>query len=156
MSLLWGLKFPSFLQNDFKKWGTLARGCSAKRCGVSRWTRSERVDIIPTTCDTVPPGVLMKLKRIKVENFRSIQMLDIELAQVCAIVGPNNAGKSNILEALRRVLAGDWGPRASNFSEDDVYQRDSELDVTIECSFDPPIEYRRLKDGDALQLVDGF
>jgi putative ATP-dependent endonuclease of the OLD family len=94
----------------------------------------------------------MKLKRIKVENFRSIRTLDVELPQVCAIVGPNNAGKSNILEALRRVLASDWGPRASNFSEDDVYQRGSELDVTIECSFDPPIEYRRLKEGDALQL----
>jgi putative ATP-dependent endonuclease of the OLD family len=94
----------------------------------------------------------MKLKRIKIENFRSVQTLDIELPQVCGIVGPNNAGKSNILEALRRVLAGDWAPRATNFSEDDVYQRDVELDVTIECSFDPPIEYRRLKDGDALQL----
>jgi putative ATP-dependent endonuclease of the OLD family len=63
----------------------------------------------------------MKLKRIKVENIRSVQTLDIELPQVCAIVGPNSAGKSNILEAMRRVLAGDWGPRASNFSEDDVY-----------------------------------
>jgi putative ATP-dependent endonuclease of the OLD family len=67
----------------------------------------------------------MKLKRIKVENFRSVQTLDIELPQVCAIVGPNNAGKSNILEAIRRVLAGDWGPRASNFSDDDVYRRKS-------------------------------
>jgi predicted ATP-dependent endonuclease of OLD family len=94
----------------------------------------------------------MKLKRIKVENFRSVQTLDIELPQVCAVVGPNNAGKSNILEAVRRVLAGDWGPRASNFSEDDVYLRAAERDITIECSFDPPIEYRKLKEGDAVQI----
>jgi predicted ATP-dependent endonuclease of OLD family len=94
----------------------------------------------------------MKLKRIKVENFRSVQTLEIELPQVCAIVGPNNAGKSNILEAIRRVLAGDWGPRASNFSEDDVYLRDAKLDITIECSFEPPIEYRKLKEGDAVQI----
>jgi hypothetical protein len=66
--------------------------------------------------------------------------LEIELPQVCAIVGPNNAGKSNILEAMRRVLASDWGPRASSFSEDDVYLRDAELDIIIECSFEPPIE----------------
>lgn len=94
----------------------------------------------------------MGLKRIKVENFRSVQTLEIELPQVCTIVGPNNAGKSNILEAMRRVLASDWGPRASSFSEDDVYLRDAELDITIECSFEPPIEYRKLKEGDAVQI----
>ncbi len=94
----------------------------------------------------------MKLKRIKVENFRSIKALDVELPQVCAIVGPNNAGKSNILEAVRRVLAGDWAPRASNFSEDDVYLHDAEGDIAIECSFDPPIGYRKLKDSDAVQV----
>jgi putative ATP-dependent endonuclease of OLD family len=95
----------------------------------------------------------MKLKGIKVENFRSIKTLDVELPQVCAIVGPNNAGKSNILEAVRRVLASDWGPRASNFSEDDVYLRDAELNITIECSFDPPIAYRKLKESDAVQVA---
>jgi putative ATP-dependent endonuclease of OLD family len=94
----------------------------------------------------------MRLKRIKVENFRSVQALEIELPQVCAIVGPNNAGKSNILEAMRRVLAGDWAPRVSSFSEDDVYLRDADLDITIECSFQPPIEYRKLKEGDAVQI----
>jgi predicted ATP-dependent endonuclease of OLD family len=94
----------------------------------------------------------MRLKRIKIENFRSVQTLKIELPQVCAIVGPNNAGKSNILEAIRRVLAGDWGPRASSFSEDDVYLRDEDLDITIECCFEPPIEYRKLKEGDAVQI----
>jgi len=94
----------------------------------------------------------MRLKRIKVENFRSVQELEIELPQVCAIVGPNNAGKSNILEPVRRVLSGEWGPRVSSFSEDDVYLRDAELDITIECSFEPPIEYRKLKEGDAVQI----
>ena len=94
----------------------------------------------------------MRLKRIKVENFRSVQALEIELPQVCAVVGPNNAGKSNILEAMRRVLASDWAPRASSFSEDDVYLRDAELDITIECSFEPPIEYQKLKEGDAVQI----
>jgi putative ATP-dependent endonuclease of OLD family len=94
----------------------------------------------------------MKLKRIKVENFRSVRALEIELPRICAIVGPNNAGKSNILEAVRRVLSGEWGPRVSSFSEDDVYLGDAELDITIECSFEPPIEYRKLKEGDAVQI----
>jgi putative ATP-dependent endonuclease of OLD family len=36
--------------------------------------------------------------------------------------------------------------------EDDVYLRDAELDINIECSFDPPIEYRKLKEADAVQI----
>ena len=94
----------------------------------------------------------MRLNRIKIENFRSVQALEIELPQVCAVVGPNNAGKSNILEAMRRALAGEWGPRASSFSEDDVYLRDPDRDITIDCAFEPPIEYRKLKEGDAVQI----
>src|SRR6516225_2609405 len=94
----------------------------------------------------------MRLASIKIENFRSIKNIEIELPQVCAIVGRNNAGKSNILEAVRRVLAGDWGPRTSSFSEDDVYLRDPKLDITIECSFEPLIEYRKLKEGDTVHI----
>ena len=94
----------------------------------------------------------MKLKALKIENFRSIQTLEIELPQVCAIVGPNNSGKSNILEAIRRVLAPEWGPRAAHFSENDVYLREEELDIAIECSFEPPIDYRRLKDADPVEI----
>ena len=37
-----------------------------------------------------------------VKNFRSIKELVIELPNVCALVRPNNAGKTNILEAMRR------------------------------------------------------
>jgi putative ATP-dependent endonuclease of OLD family len=33
-----------------------------------------------------------------------------------------------------------------------VYLRDAELDITIECSFEPPIEYRKLKEGDTVQI----
>jgi len=94
----------------------------------------------------------MRLASIKIENFRSIKNIEIELPQVCAIVGRNNAGKSNILEAVRRVLAGDCGPRTSSFSEDDVYLRDPKLDITIECSFEPLIEYRKLKEGDTVHI----
>jgi hypothetical protein len=38
---------------------------------------------------------------------------------------------------MRRVLSGDWGPRASSFSEDDVYLRDADLDIIIEYSSHP-------------------
>src|SRR5260370_6782963 len=94
----------------------------------------------------------MRLKSLHVENFRSLQSLTIDLPQVCAIIGPNNSGKSNILEAIRRVLAPEWGPRTRDFTEDDVYLRDETLDIEIECSFEPPLEYRKLKDADPVEI----
>src|ERR1700738_3615710 len=94
----------------------------------------------------------MRLKSLQVQNFRSLHSLTINLPQVCAIVGPNNSGKSNILEAIRRVLAPEWGPRTRDFTEDDVYLRDETLDIEIECSFEPPLGYRKLKDADPVEI----
>jgi putative ATP-dependent endonuclease of OLD family len=94
----------------------------------------------------------LRIKRLQVRNFRSIQEIDIELPRVCALVGPNNAGKTNIMEAIRRVLAPEWGPRAGNFSEDDVYRRDSARDIEIACTFEPAIPYTKLKNADPIQI----
>lgn len=74
------------------------------------------------------------------------------LPQLCALVGANSAGKSILLEAIRRVLASDWGPRARDFSEDDVYLRDAERDIKIECRFEPTIAYAKLKDAKPVEI----
>ncbi|HAT9838153.1 AAA family ATPase [Legionella pneumophila] len=50
----------------------------------------------------------MRISNIKIKNFKSIEDLDISLPQISALVGSNNAGKSNILEAIRRVLGSAW------------------------------------------------
>lgn len=71
----------------------------------------------------------MRISRIKIQNFRSIQTLDLELPQVCAVIGPNNAGKSNLLEAIFRVLGKQW-LQVRDFDEDDVYSRNPGLSVT--------------------------
>ena len=42
----------------------------------------------------------MKIKSINISNFRSIRQLTMDFNQITIIVGPNNAGKSNILSAL--------------------------------------------------------
>jgi putative ATP-dependent endonuclease of the OLD family len=51
----------------------------------------------------------MKIQTLSIKNFRSIKELVIELPNICALVGPNNAGKTNILEAMRRVLMPEYG-----------------------------------------------
>jgi len=43
----------------------------------------------------------MKLRRLRIHNFRSIINADIEVHDYTMIVGANNAGKSNVLAALR-------------------------------------------------------
>ncbi|MDH1146378.1 AAA family ATPase [Pseudomonas mosselii] len=43
----------------------------------------------------------MKLKRLRVHNFRSVIEADIEIHDYTMLVGANNAGKSNIFGALR-------------------------------------------------------
>lgn len=43
----------------------------------------------------------MKLRRVKIHNFRSIRDVDLEVNDYTILVGANNAGKSNFLNALR-------------------------------------------------------
>ncbi len=43
----------------------------------------------------------MKLRRLRIHNFRSIIEADIEIHDYTMIVGANNAGKSNVLAAIR-------------------------------------------------------
>ena len=55
----------------------------------------------------------MRISRISIANFRSIKDLTVNLPHVCALVGPNNAGKSNLLEAIHRVIGRDWVSKTS-------------------------------------------
>ncbi|HUV80620.1 MAG TPA: AAA family ATPase [Candidatus Bathyarchaeia archaeon] len=40
------------------------------------------------------------LSKIKIENFKSIENLELELAPLTIFVGPNSSGKSNVLESI--------------------------------------------------------
>ncbi|MGK0446639.1 MAG: putative ATP-dependent endonuclease of OLD family [Polaribacter sp.] len=44
------------------------------------------------------------LTNIKIENFKSVKLIEFELSGYSPLVGYNNAGKSNILEAIKWVL----------------------------------------------------
>jgi len=79
----------------------------------------------------------MRISFLKVQNFRSIRRLAIPIPKVCALVGPNNSGKSNILKAIAAVLEKDW-VTVTSFDEDDVYGRDPSKDISIAVRLDPP------------------
>jgi predicted ATP-dependent endonuclease of OLD family len=97
-------------------------------------------------------GATVRISRLQIEGFRSIKSIDVQLPQVCALVGPNNAGKSNILEAIKRVLGSEYGPRTASFTEEDVHHRDPDGKIEICLTFDRPIEYRKLQKADPIGI----
>lgn len=48
----------------------------------------------------------MRIKRVHIENFRSIRRLDVDCGPLMIFLGPNNAGKTNLLLALDFFFAG--------------------------------------------------
>ena len=68
----------------------------------------------------------MRITRIEISNFRSIRHLVVDLGKTTVFVGPNNAGKTAILDALRIALTRRWGQRGTGFTgftEYDVHLR---------------------------------
>ena len=70
----------------------------------------------------------MRITRIEIENFRSIRHLVVDLGKTTVFVGPNNAGKTAILDALRIALTRRWGQRGTGFSEYDIHLADDAAD----------------------------
>ena len=81
------------------------------------------------------------LSRLVIENFRSIKNVDIPLGPVNVFVGPNNAGKTAILEALN-LLLGETYPSARSFDERDYHMHDGTLPISITAFLDTPIQVK--------------
>jgi putative ATP-dependent endonuclease of OLD family len=64
----------------------------------------------------------MKITRISIKNFRCIRELDLEFGDTTVFIGPNSAGKSAIVDAIRIVLSRRWGQRGTGFTELDVHR----------------------------------
>lgn len=63
----------------------------------------------------------MFLKTLKIENFRGIRKLVLELDDVCVLIGENNAGKSTVLDALRICLTRSFTRKSAVFEEYDYF-----------------------------------
>jgi putative ATP-dependent endonuclease of OLD family len=68
--------------------------------------------------------------------------MDFQPGMLCALVGENNAGKSNILRALNLILGETW-PSERMFSEEDFYNHDTSKDIVIEVWGDVPYQFNR-------------
>jgi putative ATP-dependent endonuclease of OLD family len=64
---------------------------------------------------------VMRISTLRIRNFRSIKSLDVELGDTTVFIGPNNAGKTAILDAVRIALTRRWGQRGTGFTEYDIH-----------------------------------
>lgn len=79
----------------------------------------------------------MKIKEIEIENFKSIKHEKIIFPQsnILALVGPNNAGKSNIVKAINYILGDTWLNK-SKLVINDFYQKKMDNAIKIKIIFD--------------------
>lgn len=66
----------------------------------------------------------MHIVRIAIDNFRCIRHAEIYPGRHTVLLGPNNMGKTTVLEALNLLLNPEVTPRAHAIDENDFYRRD--------------------------------
>src|SRR6185437_13657901 len=79
----------------------------------------------------------MRITRVVIRNWRSIKDLDFEPSPVTVLVGPNNAGKTNILSAINFLL-GERYPMPANLDERDFYDGDRTRPIFIGLALEHP------------------
>ncbi len=80
----------------------------------------------------------MRISKLEITNFRSIKHLVIKPQRLCALIGPNSVGKTNILKAMDLILGEGWATKA-RVARELFYNPKKPL--FIEIYFDPSVEY---------------
>src|SRR5208282_346295 len=71
------------------------------------------------TCNVVEE--LMKLREIRIKNFRCLVDVVVPIEDTTILVGENNSGKTALLNALRVALTRAMGGRGGQFDEYDYH-----------------------------------
>jgi len=80
----------------------------------------------------------MFIQKLEIKNFRSIKDLTIEPKNLCALIGPNSVGKTNVLRALDIVIGEGWTTKAKVAKE---LFYDQSQNIFIKADLDEPIEW---------------
>lgn len=81
------------------------------------------------------------LRRLVIQNFRSLEEVAIDLDPLTALVGPNGSGKSSILRALDMALGQSWPTIRSFRLPHDFTRFDDTRDLRIRVRVDPPLTH---------------
>ncbi|MDH6134835.1 putative ATP-dependent endonuclease of OLD family [Kitasatospora sp. MAA4] len=75
----------------------------------------------------------MKIKRVRIQNFRSLREVEIEFDATTCFIGPTGAGKSTVLRAL------DWffnGEKTISLDDSDLHSSADDRRIVVEVEFD--------------------
>lgn len=73
----------------------------------------------------------MKLTNLRIQNFRSCRDITLEISNMHALVGANNAGKSAVLRALDFL----FNPSTKLLNEESFWNKDTSLEIRVEAIF---------------------
>jgi putative ATP-dependent endonuclease of OLD family len=65
----------------------------------------------------------MNIERIRISHFRAVESLELFPQKNNVLLGPNNTGKTAVLEALNLLLNPDFAMRSTTINENDFYGR---------------------------------
>lgn len=80
----------------------------------------------------------MKIVRVNIENFRSIKHLEFFPKKENVFIGPNNIGKTAVIEAINLALNPEFSSRQNAIDENDFFQRQYKVQKPIAATFQPP------------------
>lgn len=73
----------------------------------------------------------MRLSQVCIKNYRSCRDVSLEIGDMHALVGANNAGKSSVLRALDFL----FNPSTKNLNEESFWNKDTGLEIRVEAVF---------------------
>lgn len=95
----------------------------------------------------------MEISTVRISNFRSIKSVEFQLSNTTVFVGPNNSGKTAILDAIRIALTRRWGQRGTGFTEYDVHLCDDRKDPRVGAPVEIEMEIREPADDEWPEAV---
>lgn len=89
---------------------------------------------------------MLRIKQIRIKNFRSIVDLDINVDKMNIFVGLNDAGKSNILKALNLFFNNETEPGCAfdfetDYSKYAPVRKKKAKEIEISIVFAIPVRY---------------
>lgn len=73
----------------------------------------------------------MRLTHLNIKNFRACKDIELDLGNMHALVGANNAGKSTILQALEFL----FNPSTKTLSQESFWNKETTLEIRVEGVF---------------------
>ena len=71
----------------------------------------------------------MKISKIRIQNYRSIESCEIILDDFNVFVGQNNHGKTNFFEAI------DWFYKAKKSPDNIKFKQESDREILVEIDY---------------------